>query len=81
MAKEEGRSGKHIKYKRVLVLVILYPIYQKHFSAIMTTFTENKSDEKMQSHANQFTKRGVPVCKQGSETPSELFSFPMIALR
>lgn len=43
----------------------------------MTTFTENKFNEKMQARANQFTKRGLPVCQQSSETPSELFSFPI----
>lgn len=36
------RGGKYIKYNRVLILVILYPIYQKHFNAIMTPFTGNK---------------------------------------
>ena len=62
-------------------MVIVYPIYQKHFSAITATFTEKKSNEKMQALANQFTRRDLPVCQLGSETSSELFSFPMIALR
>lgn len=75
------RGGKYIKYNRVLILVILYPIYQKHFNAIMTPFIGNKFNEKMQVCANQFTKRGFPVCQQGAETPSELFSFPTTALR